>query len=124
MLSRRALLIALLVSALPPLTAAPMTKLRIEVRNADDKPVDRASVIVQFVEGRSIVKLGKKIQTRWELKTNQEGVAKIPTIPQGKIRIQVSAKQYQTFGEVFDVDEEEKTLRVKLNPPQPQYSAH
>ena len=124
MLSRRVLLIALLVSALPPLTAAPMTKLRIEVRNADDKPVERASVIVQFVEGRSIVKLGKKIQTRWELKTNQEGVAKIPTIPQGKIRIQVSAKQYQTFGEVFDVDEEEKTLRVKLNPPQPQYSAH
>ena len=124
MLSRRALLIALLVSALPPLTAAPMTKLRIEVRNADDKPVDRASVIVQFVEGRSIVKLGKKIQTRWELKTNQEGIAKIPTIPQGKIRVQVYAKQYQTFGEVFDVDEEEKTLRVKLNPPQPQYSAH
>jgi hypothetical protein len=124
MLSRRVLLIALVVSALPPLTAAPMTKLRIEVRNAEDKPVDRASVIVQFVEGRSIVKLGKKIQTRWELKTNQEGVAKIPTIPQGKIRIQVYAKQYQTFGEVFDVDEEEKTLRVKLNPPQPQYSAH
>src|ERR1700704_373277 len=121
MLSRRVLLIALVVSALPPLTAAPMTKLRIEVRNAEDKPVDRASVIVQFVEGRSIVKLGKKIQTRWELKTNQEGVAKIPTIPQGKIRIQVYAKQYQTFGEVFDVDEEEKTLRVKLNPPQPQY---
>jgi hypothetical protein len=124
MFSRRVLLIALVVSALPPLTAAPMTKLRIEVRNAEDKPVDRASVIVQFVEGRSIVKLGKKIQTRWELKTNQEGVAKIPTIPQGKIRIQVYAKQYQTFGEVFDVDEEEKTLRVKLNPPQPQYSAH
>lgn len=101
-----------------------MTKLKIEVRNANDKPVDRASVIVQFVEGRSIVKLGKKIQTRWELKTNQEGVAKIPAIPQGKIRIQVYAKQYQTFGEVFDVNEEEKTLHVKLNPPQPQYSAH
>jgi hypothetical protein len=124
MFSRRALVIALLVSALPPLTGAEMTKLRIEVRNAADKPVDRASVIVQFVEGRSIVKLGKKIQTRWELKTNQEGVAKIPTIPQGKIRIQVYAKQHQTFGEVFDVNEEEKTLRVKLNPPQPQYSAH
>ena len=37
--------------------------------------------------------------------------------------MQVIAKNYQTFGENFDVDEEQKTLEIKLNPPQPQYSA-
>ena len=101
-----------------------MTKLRIEVRNVYDKPVQRASVVVRFVEGRSIAKFGKKIITHWELRTNQEGIANIPAIPQGKIRVQVIAKGYQTFGKVFEVNEEEKTLEVKLNPPQMQYSVH
>ncbi len=63
--------------------SAQTTKLRIEVKSAAGKPVDRASVLVKFVEGRSIVKLGKKIRTSWELKTNQDGVASIPPIPQG-----------------------------------------
>jgi hypothetical protein len=102
----------------------PMTRLKIEVRSLSDRPVDRAAVIVNFVEGRSVVKLGKKIVTHWELRTNQEGIAKVPTLPQGKVRIQVNAKNFQTFGEVFDVDSEEKTIVIKLNPPQQQYSAH
>ena len=101
-----------------------LTKLQIEVKNADGKPVDRASVIVRFVEGRSKAKLGKKITTRWELRTNQQGMAKIPPIPQGKILVQVIAKGYQTYGKSHDVDDEEKTIEVKLNPPQSQYSAH
>jgi hypothetical protein len=57
-------------------------------------------------------------------RTNQEGLAKIPPIPQGTILIQVIAKDFQTFGEKFDVDEEQKTIEITLNPPQPQYSAH
>lgn len=101
-----------------------MTKLRVEVKTLSQKPIDRASVIVTFVEGRSVAKLGKKIRTRWELRTNQEGVAKIPEIPQGKVRVQVVARGYQTFGQTFEVDEPEQTLVIKLNPPQPQYSAH
>jgi len=124
MLLRLTAVLALLVSVPAGFAATPMTKLKIDVRTLGDKPVDRAAVIVQFVEGRSIIKLGKKIQTRWEVRSNQDGLAKIPAIPQGKIRIQVIAKGYQTFGQVFDVDEEEKTLQIKLNPPQPQYSAH
>lgn len=102
----------------------PMTRLRVEVRNIHDKPVERASVIVRFVEGRSIKKFGKKIRTQWEMRTNQDGVAKIPPIPQGKVLVQVIAKNYQTFGERFEVEEEEKTIVIKLNPPQTQYSSH
>ena len=118
--------IALLVSVFVCLLAAdtPMTKIRVEVRSLADKPVDRASVIVNFVEGRSIAKLGKKMITHWELRTNQEGVAKVPELPQGKVRIQVVAKGYQTFGDTFEVEDTEKTILIKLNPPQQQYSAH
>src|SRR5690242_18846458 len=106
------------------LQAAPMTKLNITVKTQGGKPIDRASVIVRFVEGRSIVKLGKAIRTTFELRTNEAGEAKIPTIPQGKIRIQVIAKGFQTFGQIFEVDQEEKDVEIKLNPPQQQYTSH
>ena len=123
MLSRFWLAIALLVSVAWA-DDDPMTRLKVEVRTLGDKPVDRAAVIVKFVEGRSVVKLGKKIMTRWEVRTNQEGVAKVPAMPEGKVRIQVNAKNYQTFGDVFDISGDEKTIVIKLNPPQQQYSAH
>ncbi|MBZ5605231.1 MAG: hypothetical protein LAO79_23275 [Acidobacteriia bacterium] len=107
-----------------PLAAADETKLQIVVMNQHGKPVDNAGIVVKFVEGRSVAKFGAKIRKEWNLKTNQEGVAKIPAIPQGKILIQVIAKNYQTFGNTFDVTEEEKTIEIKLNPPQAQYTAH
>ncbi len=123
MILRRLLLMALLT--LPVWADPPMTKLRVEVRKAsNDKPVERASVIVRFVEGRSAIKLGKKIMTSYQLKTNQEGVAMIPPIPQGKIQVQIIAKGLQTFGQIFDIGEEEKTVEIKLNDPQAQHSVH
>jgi hypothetical protein len=101
-----------------------MTTLRVHVTNLQDKPVDNASVVVKFIQGHSIVKLGRGIRTEWEMRTSPEGIAKMPPLPQGKILIQVIGKNYQTFGQTFDVDEAEKTIEVHLNPPQPQYSAH
>jgi hypothetical protein len=102
----------------------PMTVIRVEVRNLSDKPIDRASVIVRVDKGRSVVKFGKKVITSYQMKTNQDGVAKVPSLPQGKILVQVIATGYQTFGETFDILEAERVIEVKLNPPQPQYSAH
>jgi len=102
----------------------PMTKIMVEVKSIGGKPVDRASVVVRFVEARSIVKFGKKTRLTFEMRTDQEGMAKIPAIPQGKILIQVIAKHYQTFGQTFEVTEPEKTIEIKLNPPQSQYSSH
>jgi hypothetical protein len=101
-----------------------MTKLQIVVKNEDGKPVDRASVIVKFVPGRAKAKFGAKIHTSWELKSSQEGIVNIPEIPQGQILIQVIASNYQTFGQTFDVEEDQKTIEIALKPPQQQYSAH
>jgi uncharacterized GH25 family protein len=117
-------LLFLLVCATVSLAAADQTNLRIVVVNQNGKPVDNASVIVKFVAGRDKSKFGKPIHTEWDMKTSQEGLAKLPSVPQGKILIQVIAKNYQTFGKTFDVDEENKTIEVKLNPPQQQFSAH
>ena len=124
MLSRFGFLVALIAAALPLTADTPMTRLKVEVLSHGGRPVDRASVIVDFVEGRSIAKLGKKIMKHWEVRTNQEGIAKVPALPQGTMRVQVIAKGYQTFGQTYEVGEEEKTITVKLNPPQPQHSEH
>ena len=109
--------------AVPLLADHPMAKLRIEVKTYSGKPIDRAAVVVQF-GGRSLKKLGKKAITHWETRTNQEGIARIPEIPQGKVRIQVIAKGYQTFGKMYQIKQDEETIEIKLNPPQPQYSSH
>jgi hypothetical protein len=121
---RSRLLVLLALLALPAFCADNETTLRIEVKTLSDRPIDRASVIVRFVRGRNYVALGKKMRTTWELKTNQEGIAKLPSMPMGEIQVQVHAKGYQTFGQKYEINEAEKTIEVKLNPPQPQVSAH
>jgi hypothetical protein len=105
------------------LTSA-MTKLNVHVTTQGGKPIDHADVVVKFVSGRSLIELGRKITTSWEMRTNQEGVAKVPELPQGTILIQVIATGYQTFGQTFEVNALAKTIEVKLNSPQEQYSAH
>jgi len=117
-------MILCLALTLPLLADPPMTKLTISVKDEAGKPVEHASVIVKFIQGHSVVKMGKGIRKEWELHTNQEGIAKIPPIPQGTIQIQVIAKDYQTFGDNFDVDEPQKKVDIQLKPPQAQYSAH
>ena len=114
----------LLLWALTAYAAVPMTKLNMVVKTESGRPIDHASVVVRFVKGHSVVKLGKAVRTTYELRTNQDGEARVPEIPQGEIRVQVIAKGYQTFGQIFDVTEEEKTVDITLNPPQQQYSSH
>lgn len=107
-----------------PMFAADLTRLEIHVTSLTGHPVDRASVVVKFVDGRSAVKFGAKIRKEWDVKTSQEGVVRIPPIPKGKILFQVRADNYQTFGETYDIQDDEKIVEIKLKPPQPQYSAH
>jgi hypothetical protein len=115
---------ALLLWAFSASGQTPMTKIVIQVKTQSGRPIDHAEVVVTFIQGRAIFKLGKNVLRTYDLRTNQDGEARIPSIPQGKIKILVNAKGYQTFGDVIEINEEEKTVEVKLNPPQPQYSAH
>jgi hypothetical protein len=119
-----ALMALTLLFAAPAPAQTAMTKLTVHVVNDSDRPVDRASVIVKFVQGRDYIKFGKKVRDTYELRTNEEGEASIPEIPQGKILVQIIAKGYQTYGQTLDINEAERTVEVKLNPPQKQYSAH
>jgi hypothetical protein len=120
-MTRRSLLAAIALFPISAFAASPTTKLAIHVMTPGGKPLDRASVIVKFVSSNYKI---KKVRTSWETKTDQEGYSRIPSIPQGKIQIQIIAVGYQTFGQLFDIDEEDKTIEIRLNSPQQQYSAH
>jgi hypothetical protein len=102
---------------------SPTTKLSVVVTTQGGHPIDRASVVIRCMD-RKLAKLGKHDCPEYELRTNEEGKASIPPIPQGKIRIQVIAKGYQTYGKDLEIKEGEKTVEITLNPPQQQYSAH
>ncbi|HVN06412.1 MAG TPA: carboxypeptidase regulatory-like domain-containing protein [Bryobacteraceae bacterium] len=101
-----------------------LARLNVHVTTQGGRPIESADVVVRFVRGRSIIELGHKLRSTWEMRTNQEGIAKVPEIPRGTVLIQVIAKGYQTFGKNFDVDQPENNIDIKLNAPQEQYSAH
>jgi hypothetical protein len=91
-------------------------KLRIEVvAAADGKPIGNASVYVRFNESGGLFHHDKLAELNF--KTNQDGSAKVPEIPQGRIEIQVVAKGWHTFGQWYDVDTDEQTIQIKLAPP-------
>ena len=119
----RKIAILLLALCLPMFADSDETRLEIKVVDDRGKPVERANVRVVFKQGRRKLTL-KKIQRSWELKTSEQGIARIPPIPKGDILIQVTAPYYQTFGETFEIEEDTRTVEIKLNPPQAQYSVH
>lgn len=91
------------------------TKLRIEVTAGEkSEPVDSASVYVKFQKERLLAK-DKMIEMN--VKTNREGVAKIPTVPRGKVLVQVIAPGWKTYGKWYDVSEEEQTIKINLQKP-------
>jgi hypothetical protein len=102
----------------------PTTVIKIVVRNQFDKPVENAEVILDYVGGRQKLKGWTKKKVHWEVHTNQEGLAHFPPVPEGAIQLQVNKKAYQTWGDKVEVAGAEKTIEVKLSPPQSQYSAH
>jgi hypothetical protein len=85
----------------PPPTA------RVEVtvlRDVNAKPIENAAVIFHLV--------GEK--GNMELKTNEGG----------KVRLQVIAKGFQTYGEDFNIDKAELGIGVKMKRPGEQYSIY
>jgi len=91
------------------------TKLRIEVTAGDEgKPVESASVYVRYTQGRKLGK-DKKIEQNW--KTNKDGVVKVSEVPRGSVMIQVIAAGWKTFGKWYEMDQDEQTVKIRLQKP-------
>ncbi len=89
------------------------------LKEHNGKPIRNASVILHSVD-----KSGKQGKGGLQTKTDAEGKAMIPSIPYGKLRVQVIAHGFQTFGEDYDINQPEQEFVIKLKLPQEQYTIY
>jgi hypothetical protein len=89
------------------------------IKDDNGKPVRNAAVIMHAVGTN-----GKQGRGGMELKTNPEGKADFEGIPYGKLRVQVLATGFQTYGEDFDIDKGKTEITIKLKRPQGQFSVY
>ncbi len=90
------------------------TSLRIEVKGEKSEAVDNASVYVKYQHERMLAK-DKTIEMN--VKTNGEGIARVPSVPRGKVLVQVIAPGWKTFGQWYELSSNEQTIKITLQRP-------
>ena len=89
------------------------------IRDYNGKPIRNASVVMHPVK-----KDGKQSRGGLQLKTDPDGKASFEGVPYGKLRVQVLATGFQTFGDDYDIDQPVEEITVKMKRPQGQYSIY
>jgi hypothetical protein len=95
-------------------TGQGLTRLRLQV-TGNGKPVSNASVYVRYNKAGGFFHKDKLAEL--DLKTNGEGAVKVPPVPQGSILIQVIATGWHTYGKWYDINKDEDSIDIKLEPP-------
>jgi len=89
------------------------------LKDVNGKPVRNAAVVMHGVDGHD-----KQERGGLELKTDAEGKASFDGMPYGKLRVQVLAPGFQTFGQDYDVEEHTMEITIRLKRPTGQYSIY
>ena len=89
------------------------------IKDYNGKPIRNASVVMHPVN-----KDGKQSRGGLQLKTDPDGKASFEGVPYGKLRVQVLATGFQTFGDDYDIDQPVEEITVKMKRPQQQYSIY
>ena len=89
------------------------------VKDANGKPVKNAEVVLHLLDNH-----GKQMQEGLELKTHDDGKAEATGIPYGKVRIQVIASGFKTYGQDVKVDQPNMAITIKLEKPAEQLSIY
>ncbi len=89
------------------------------LKDDNGKPVRNAAVVLHPVEGD-----GRQEKGGLELKTNSDGEASYDGVPYGKLRVQVLAPGFQTFGEDYDISQPTLAVTVRMKRPAGQYSIY
>jgi hypothetical protein len=89
------------------------------VKATNGKPVKFAAVVLHPVD-----KDGRQTSGGVNLKTDMEGNTSFPGVPYGKLRVQVIAHGFQTYGEDFDISQPTQEIVIKMKPPSGQYSIY
>jgi hypothetical protein len=93
----------------------PMVRLKVQVTDKNDKPIANASVYVRYNLPGGVLHKDKLAEL--DLKTNGDGSVKVPAVPQGKILVQVIAPGWHTYGKWYEIDKDEESIDIKLEPP-------
>lgn len=89
------------------------------IRDYNGKPIRNASVVMHPVN-----KNGSQAKGGLQIKTDADGKASFDGAPYGKLRIQVLAPGFQTFGADYDIDKPTMEITVKMKRPAGQYSIY
>jgi hypothetical protein len=89
------------------------------LKDYNGKPVRNASVILHPIR-----RDGKQDKGGLQLKTDAEGRTSFGGVPYGKLRIQVLAQGFQTFGEDYDISQPTTDITIRLKRPAEQYSIY
>jgi hypothetical protein len=89
------------------------------LRDENGKPIRNAAVVLHPVDEK-----GKQERGGIELKTDPDGKAGYEGIPYGKMRVQVLASGFQTYGDDFDIAQPSMAITIKLKRPAGQYSIY
>ena len=89
------------------------------IKEDNGKPVRNAAVIMHPVNDK-----GKQGRGDLELKTSPEGKTEFDGVPYGRLRVQVIASGFQTYGEDFDIEKEKTEITIKLKRPRGQFSIY
>ena len=89
------------------------------LRDSSGKPVRNAAVVMHGVG-----KHDKQERGGVELKTDAEGKASFEGVPYGKLRVQVLAAGFQTFGADYEVNQPTLEITIRLKRPGGQYSIY
>jgi hypothetical protein len=89
------------------------------VREANGKPVKNAEVVLHLLDRDGHLK-----QEGLELKTHEDGKAETGGVPYGKVRIQVIAHGFRTWGDDFEVRQPSMDITIKLQKPKEQFSIY
>jgi hypothetical protein len=94
-------------------------RLQVEVTAEETgKPIVYAAVYVKFKEKRLLWKDKKR---EWQVKTNLQGKAVFPAMPEGQALVQVIAKGWKTYGRFLELKGPKHVLEIKLEKPKRWY---
>jgi hypothetical protein len=86
---------------------------------ASDQPIANARLTLQFREPAGEVRPSRSKVLSFSAKTNAQGRCKFSNIPKGTIHLIVTAERHQTFGQDFELEQDNQLIEVKLKKPQP-----
>ena len=89
------------------------------IRDYNGKPIRNAAVVMHPVN-----KDGKQSRGGLELKADSEGKTSFDGVPYGKLRVQVLAPGFQTFGDDYDINQPTMEITIRMKRPTDQYSVY